>query len=247
MNYINSLRSEWLKTKGSTAFWLCLAGGLFIPVIYFIAALVEWEAFGGTNFWVGLFGKAWVNMASFLLPMGVILASSLITQMEFKNNTWKQVHASPQSYLTIFSAKFTVIMLMTGLFFLYFSVGLIAAVLGANAIIGTGEINESFPFWEILKITAKFFLMSLPILGFQFLLSLKFKNFLVSVGIGLLGVIGTLIGMSWEHLYVSPYSYLTMLAVPIPRDFSIIQYGLIYFAILMTGGFFLYRYKREKG
>lgn len=58
---------------------------------------------------------------SFLLPMGLILATSLITQMEFRNNTWKQLHTTPQKYSTIFTAKFIVIIGLT-LQFLFISI-----------------------------------------------------------------------------------------------------------------------------
>ena len=32
------------------------------------------------------------------LPLGAILSTSLITQIEYKNNTWKQLHTLPLTY-----------------------------------------------------------------------------------------------------------------------------------------------------
>ena len=39
----------------------------------------------------------WEFMGFFLLPIGVILTTSLVTQLEFRSNTWKQLHTTPQS------------------------------------------------------------------------------------------------------------------------------------------------------
>ena|ERR1035437_4486479 len=127
MNYIYSLQSEWIKTKRSIASWLCIIGGFFIPLIYFIGFLKNKSSINDYKFdiWQKLFNQLWQNMAVILLPMGVILASSLITQMEYKNNTWKQLHTTPQTYTNIFSAKFLVIILMTIKFFIFFNIGVI--------------------------------------------------------------------------------------------------------------------------
>ena len=94
----------------------------FIPLIYFIGFLKDKSSINDykLDIWQKLFNQSWQNMAAFLLPMGVILASSLITQIEYKNNTWKQLHATPQTYTNIFIAKFSVIILMTIKFFIFF-------------------------------------------------------------------------------------------------------------------------------
>jgi lipoprotein signal peptidase len=41
MQLINSIKSEWLKTRKSAASWLCLIGGLFIPLIFLIGFLYK--------------------------------------------------------------------------------------------------------------------------------------------------------------------------------------------------------------
>ncbi len=252
MNYINTLKSEWIKTKKSSASWLSLLGGFFIPTILLIACLVEGEsidAIGGGkgNSWNTLFSMGWSGMAQFLLPMGMILAASMITQIEYKNNTWKQVHASPQSYPQIFFTKFLVIVLMAVKFFVFFNIGLLIAGTLSTLFIDGGLPQSSFPLADILKMDIKYFIACLPILAIQYLLSLRFKNFLTAVGIGMLGLIGSLIGMVWEHIYISPYAYTIMQWAPIPRDFSVHWYALIYFVPLMVLGYATYISKGEKG
>ena len=131
MEFIHSLQSEWLKTRRSAASWLCLIGGFFIPTIYFIGFLRHQESFntGKPDIWEHYFTQLWSNTAGFLMPIGIILASSLITQIEYKNNTWKQLHTTPQSFTTVFFSKFTVILLMTAKFFIFFNIGILISAI----------------------------------------------------------------------------------------------------------------------
>src|SRR5918993_775408 len=116
MDFINSFQSEWLKKKRSLASWLVIVGAFFTPSIILMSRIKNAgklsAVYVSNDFWQKLWHQTWESMAAFLLPIGIILAVSLITQIEYKNNTWKQLHATPQRFLTIFSAKFVVILIM---------------------------------------------------------------------------------------------------------------------------------------
>lgn len=249
MNFIYSLQSEWIKTKRSAASWLAIIGGFFIPTIFIFVALYTKETLNdvGLGSWQMHFMNCWQSMAVFLLPMGIVLASSLITQMEFKNNTWKQLHTTPQSYTQIFFAKFSVILLMTLKFFVYFNIGIILSGIIPCLIIDGEMPNTSIPYVIFLKQNGLFLITVLPILAIQYLISLQFKNFLVPIGIGMLFLIGSTIGMRWEHIYISPYSYSVLKVVPFPITFDLYIYASIYFILIMTISYFLYINKKEKG
>lgn len=248
MNFIYSLQSEWLKTKRSAASWLCIIGGFFIPLIYFILFLKDHSSINvyGAGMWQTHFRQLWQNMAIFLLPMGVILSSSLITQMEYKNNTWKQLHATPQSFTTIFFAKFSVILLMTFKFFVFFNIGIVLSAILPTLMFEGSLPHDNIPVLYFLKGNANVFLTCLPIIAIQYLISLNFKNFLVPIGIGLLGLIGSLIGMMWEHIYISPYSYPSMTVVKF-QGINIQLYATVYFVLIMAVSYILYKRKSEKG
>lgn len=252
MNFINSIKSEWLKTKRSAAFWLCLIGGTFIPIIYLIVFFVKGYTINSyhtplTNCWQIYFKDLWRNSAVFILPMSVIFFSSLITQIENKNNTWKQVHASPQSFSRVFFSKFTVIILMTILYFIFFNFGILFSGILPSLILEHKFPVDSLPISYFLIENVKFFITCLPILAFQYLLSLQFKNFLIPIGIGFLGLVSSLIGISWKNIFISPYSYCTMAVFPFKRDFNIFLYAFAYFIILMILSFFLYYTRKDKG
>lgn len=44
-------------------------------------------------------------MSIVFLPMGIVLATSLFCQLEFKNNAWKQVHTAPIGYSSVYFAN----------------------------------------------------------------------------------------------------------------------------------------------
>jgi hypothetical protein len=249
MLYLRSLSSEWLKTKRSTASWLCIIGGFFIPLLSLLAFLYRKTSINEipNHIWEAHYTDLWKNMAVFLLPMGLILATSLIAQIEFKNNTWKQVHATPQSFTNLFFAKFSVILLMTIKFFIFFNIGILLSGLIPCLIIDGGWPKEEIPVFVFLKGNVKFLIVCLPILAIQYLISLKFKNFLVPVGIGLMGLIGSLIGMRWTEIYLIPYAYPILMVFELNGDFNLYLYAIAYFVLILTLAYWLYISKKEKG
>ncbi len=254
MKFIHSLQSEWLKTKRSSASWLSLIGGFFVPVIVFCASIHDHESLNsaheGQFVWHNYFMQSWQNMVAFLLPMGLTMSISLIAQLEYKNNAWKQLYATPQSYGTIFLAKFSVIILMTLQFFIFFNIGILLSGI-IPCLLFEGHLPEqSIPFMFFLKGNIKFFITSLPILALQYLISLKFKNFLVPIGVGFLGLFGTAIAFSWKYIYFSPFSYgLLSMTHKKKEDLGLNIYLLSFcsFLLIMAINYFLYIKKKEKG
>lgn len=251
MQYLHSLQSEWLKTRRSIASWLCLIGGFFIPLIYMIIFIKTQSSINqgpdGVNVWMLHFKQLWQNMAVFLLPMGLIMASSLITQVEYRNNTWKQLHTTPQSFTNIFAAKFSVVLLMTLKFFAFFNLGIFITGFVPCWIFDHAMPKSPVPWGYFLQENLRFFVTCLPIMAIQFLLSMQFRNFLVPIGVGFLGLVGTLIGAQWKYIVVSPYSYCPLKALPFHSPFNLLALSSFYFLMLTGISYWLYRSKKEKG
>ncbi|MCZ8217041.1 MAG: ABC transporter permease, partial [Cyclobacteriaceae bacterium] len=133
ISFFNSFQSELLKTKRSLALWIVIIGGFFTPVIVTVARIIQYKTlpsiYSADNFWELLWQNSWESMAIFLLPLGVILTTSLITQIEFKNNTWKQLHTLPLSLTTIFFSKLAVVITMMLTFFVLFNIGIYLSAL----------------------------------------------------------------------------------------------------------------------
>ena len=184
---IISIRSEAIKTRRSAAFWISLLGAAFLPFIFllmyyfkpghFIAAL-------RLHPWSLHFMQGWQALSAFLLPMFIILTCSLITQIEYKNNTWKQVFASPQTTAEIFFSKFIIIQFMILLCFLLFNIFMILCGLTANTLNkGYTFFSQAVDWASLARMNFKTYISILGISAIQYWLSLRFKNFIAPSGL----------------------------------------------------------------
>lgn len=210
--FIYKFRSEWLKTRRSAASWLVIAGGIFIPLIFLIIQVFKPQSLStlalGDKYWDAILVQAWESTGPLLLPFGVILATSLIAQLEFKSNSWKQVCVTPQSMASIFGMKLLVILVMLLQFFLIFNVGLVLEpYLAAWLNTDLPYPPVSFPWMKYLKTSWLFYISSLPVVAIQYWISLRFGNFLISIGSGLAMVILSLFLIRWDFGYFIPYTH----------------------------------------
>lgn len=259
MNFVNSFRAEWLKRKRSLASWLVLVGAFFTPSIILASRIKNRAAlpklYAAEDFWRRLWNQSWESMEVFLLPIGIILATGLVAQIEYRNNTWKQLHATPQAFTTIYLAKLLVVLLMLAEVFALFNAGVYLSAVIPSLIFGAVPYPAApIPFADFWAGNVNFFVDCLPIVALQYLLSLQFRNFLVPVGAGFaiwfLGV-----GMlSWEYSYLLPYNhgainFLTATGHFANRDLpaSVEHLALVYAAAFSFAGWALYVTKKEKG
>lgn len=257
--FINSFRSEWLKKKRSLASWLVIVGAFFTPVIILLVRIKRSSGLFAGNampeFWDHLWQMTWESMAVLLLPIGIILAVGLITQLEYKNNAWKQLHTTPQSMATIYFAKLAVILVMMVQLFILFNIGMyLSAVIPSFLFTGVPLPAAPIPWEKFFIGNAKFYINCLPILGLQYLLSLRFKNFLVPMGVGFLVWVLGIATLSWEYNWIFPYIYggLEHLfaggnKVGSKPPVAVIWLALGYFMVFLTAGYFLYVTNEEKG
>jgi hypothetical protein len=254
-SFVYSFQSEWLKKRRSASSWLTILGGFFIPVILLIARLVDFGTLakvnGGDHLWEFLYSRSWQFMGLFLLPMGVILAASLVTQLEFRNNTWKQLHATPQRLTTIFLAKLVVILVMMLQFFVLFNIGIYLSGVLPALFRGVPYPKEAYPWRAFLRGNGRYFVDCLPIIGLQYLISLQFRNFLVPIGVGVALYVASMIAIFWKYGYIIPYCYgaLNFLRSNSKVDpgvnFQIWAVG--YFFVFTIAGYILYMTKKGKG
>ncbi len=257
--FVRSLHSEWLKQRRSLATWMVLVGAFFTPAIIVVARLLLHDAlptlYASADFWPVLWRSAWESAAIFFLPMGAVLATSLIVQIEYRNNAWKQVHALPLGLATIYFSKLAIIVLMLVQFLALFNLGIwFSAALPAWLLPNVAMPAAPIPYSEFLYDDLRYFLACLPIVALQYLLSLRFGNFMVPVGIGFMLWVGSLAALSSRWGALSPYAY-TMLEylrndpqanLP-PPMFDIHWLAMAYSAIFIAMGYALFALRRQKG
>jgi hypothetical protein len=259
MTFINSFQSEWLKKKRSLASWLVVAGAFFTPAIILLSRIKNADKlsalYAADDFWQKLWNQTWESMAVFLLPIGIILAAGLITQIEYKNNSWKQLHTTPQRFTTIFFAKFLVIFVMLVEVFVLFNVGIyLSAVVPSMLFSSVPYPSAPIPYMDFLRGNINFFLDCLPVLALQYLISLQFKNFLVPVGAGFALWFSGIGMLAWEYSYILPYNHATIDFLIGSAQFkreippvNIQLLAVVYFVVIMAASYVLYVTKKEKG
>ncbi len=258
MSFALSLQSELLKTKRTASFWLSILGAALIPTIFFLKCVLDpaeaAPAFQATP-WKTYFKIAWEALSTFLLPMYIILICALIPQIEFKNNAWKQVFASPQSTSQIFFSKFLTVHLMILLCYALFNALIIISGVSVNLIHSQyAFLDHSIDWLSLMQLNAKIYISILGISAIQFWLSLRFKSFIGPVGIGLALLVGSIMagGFRWEHVYKLPHAHpiLTLMSMKGKGTFVLENHELNsigYFVFFTLLGFLDLNFRKEKG
>ena len=253
MNLIISIKAEIIKTKRSASFWLSLLGAGVIPMIFFLAYIIEPQN-GYSHTWDIHFLQGWQVSNAFLLPMFIILICSLIPQIEYKNNAWKQVFASPQTIGNIFFSKYLTILIMVLFLFLAFNILLILSAIVPNLFYSKFTfISRSIDWAQVIRMNVKTFISLMAIISFQYWLSLRFRNFIVPIGIGLGLLVTALIlyQLQWKHISKVPYAFpvLTMERIQ-GTKFKLENHELNsigYFIFFTVLAFLDMRYRKERG
>ncbi|RYZ20852.1 MAG: hypothetical protein EOO16_15180 [Chitinophagaceae bacterium] len=215
MKLVTALRAEMLKTKKTASFYFTLLGAAPVPLIFLLNVLT-----GGGD--VEAIHKDPLNAMYALgsernglifFPLFVILVCTLLPQIEYRNNTWKQVFAAPQSKGNVFLAKFLNI---NGLVLLFLAASLVylsvVVVIAHFAHPSLNVLGQPFDAKSLLAQTAYTYVTMLAICAFQFWLGLRFRNFVVPVAIGLvLWITGMMMSMEFSSGLVNyfPYSFQT--------------------------------------
>jgi hypothetical protein len=249
------IQAEWLKQKGSLSSWLVIAGSLFTPLVILVARLAYPKdlpkTYASSRFWEENWQNQWESMAIMLIPMGIILAASLITQLEFKNNTWKQWLATPFDLLVLFSAKYFSLFLLSLQFFLLFNALVWLTTMAVPFIYANVPFpSEPLPWRFILVQNLHYFVHFLPMIALQFVLGLLFRNFLVAIGAGILLWVSGIATLTWSYNYLIPYTHGTLYFLKTagrsqPKT-DLVAWSLSYFVLFTIGGYLCYLFRNEK-
>jgi len=257
--FVNAFRSEWLKRKRSFASALIIGGSLFTPAIIVMVRLLHRQTlprlYGGADFWVNLWRSSWESMSVFFLPLAAILATSLMTQLELKSNTWKQVHALPVSTAVIYLAKLAVVLVMLAEFLILFTAGIYAAGMLPYALVpGVPHPRGSFLALPLLRENALYFAACLPIIAAQYLIAVRMQNVLVPIGIGFMAWVAALASVSSRFAVYWPYGYTIIQYIrDKPKGAHLAAYtnlhwvSLIAFVVVTAIGYALFVTRAEKG
>lgn len=255
--FLRSYHCEWLKIRHTLALRLSILGACMIPAIMVIAQLyapaqISYNA-EPEKFWTMHYLRAWEFMSVLLLPFGIILITSMLTQLEFRNSTWKQTLITPQSLSTIFFAKLAILLSLLFIFFIAFNLAILCSGILPGLLHSSIDIPRHMPpVGKMLGDSGALWLTCLPIVGFQFLLNLRYSNFILPLSIGVVCVIASIFALQWKDGYWVPFSYPTFHFMAMSGQekfrfpYSIYHLSWVWFSGFVGIAYFSFLYRKYK-
>lgn len=173
------------------------------------------------------------GMIMVLNMFGIIVASCIIYNMEFKGGAVKKMHMLPMSVPSMYFCKFSILTVM-----LLAAIGLQNLAL---AKIGMTDLPQgTFELGTLLSFAGYSFITTMPVLAFMLFISSRFENMWIPLGIG---VAGFLCGMALAAsnitwLCIHPFVVMLKPAVAMSAqpDITIMVIALVETAILLFAG-----------
>jgi hypothetical protein len=254
MSLLVSFKSELLKTKRSPAWILTLVMSIAGPTfMLFIFNYDQPDQIARVNKdpWNFFFYQGWGFISVVFLPMFIIMLSTLLPQIEYRNHTWKQVLTTPQSFLQLYAAKFLVFQLFIFVFLVLhlLFVGMSASL---QQLINPKFIfaGHGIDFAKTFTAIGQTYIALLAVSVIQFWLGLRFKSFLLAIGVGVcLTIMGFVNIVGYPMIAGEKFLYTYSIFIVFKQNAAKIPYVLwsstAYAATFLILGFFDFR--RLKG
>lgn len=197
--FITALRGEYIKKKGTGLYWLAVAMGAFMPLIYAIVQIVEFQ-FGTEkadtvpyNYFTKSIEEVLSGYPQFFFPLFIIIAVSRITQTDHRNGGWQLMETQPIRRWDIYASKLTMV-LTANLISIFSLVAMTYAASGfALLFIETSKVASfSFEVVPVLKIVLRLFVAGVFFTCLQYMISVLLTSFVWSVLIGFFMLLGYL-------------------------------------------------------
>ncbi|MDF1695907.1 MAG: ABC transporter permease [Saprospiraceae bacterium] len=193
---------------------------------------VESIMFLGKNPWIKLWNSGAGFMSVFTFVPLLILLISAVFHIENQNNTWKQLFTVPVSKRKILLSKLSAIFILIFTFCFLIMISIVVIGWYLNHLYPESEFSyyPLQPFYFI-KPTCITLINALGVIGIQFFLSLRFRNFLAPMTLGLfifivsflIGVNNTPLSHYFPHAYTLIGQDLQMFTID---KIGIVDYGL---------------------
>lgn len=176
------------------------------------------------------------GMIMILNLFGIVIAACLVYNMEFKGSAIKKMYMLPMSVPGMYLCKFLILTVM-----LFVAVALENLALMQ---IGINDLPQgSFEMATLLRFTGYSFITSLPVLSFMLLISSRFENMWIPLGVGVAGFLSgmALASSAAAILMVHPFIVMFKPAVAMSAqpDMLAILFALAETLIFLSFGLWL--------
>lgn len=251
MKVLLSLRGELLKTKRTASWYLTVLSAASVPLVFVMDVCSDGVSSRNShNPLMALYVEGLKGINFLILPMFTILVCTLLPQIEFRNNTWKQVLAAPQTKAQIFISKFVMVQLFIILFLAVFLISTPIGSIVINSIVPSVRLFDHSIDWSRIAIyIARTYLSVFAVSVLQFTVGLMIKNFITPIAIGLiLWITGNLLLFEFHSSLVNvvPYSYSAMVMFPeFESSLTMIQWSSMgYGALFLIIGYIFFEVKK---
>jgi len=237
--YISSIKNELIKLKRTFALWLTVISAMIFPILFFIAFFMKHKTNTpkiGVNPWDYFMTVQIENSTPFFIPMFIVLITGLIMQIEHRSLGMKYLFALPIPKWSIYFGKLTIVIFAILSTYAYYYL----AILVSGLLLGLLHPDLAFLNFQpehlnYLRMLSISFVASLGIIGIQFWLSFRYKNFVVPLGFGMfLAIIGIIVSQAPQSIYF-PYSF-SVLSVSLGDKMPLI-FGVSSVAVFSIGCF----------
>ena len=173
------------------------------------------------------------GMIMILNMFGVIVASCIIYNMEFKGSAVKKMYLLPMSVPAMYFCKFLILSIM-----LLITIGLQYLAL---AKIGITDLPKgTFELGTLVSFAGYSFTTSMPVLAFMIFVSSQFENMWIPLGIGVAGFLSGMALATSDMKWLSVHPFVVMLkpavAMNAQPDMAIVIIALVETAVLLFAG-----------
>ena len=209
-----ALSADVLKLRRTPALWLTLAGGALPVLLNFCIMYFKGHLLipAGMDGWAKYASMSW-QTAAVLLPLYVVLLTSLVVSVENQAEGWKHLFALPVGRLPVWLSKLLVLLGLNLLAQLLFVGLLLAAGYLLSALRPELHLGQFSPPFRVLStLLWRTYVATLGIVGVQYVLSKWQNGFVLPVAVGMAGWVAGLTLLRWEHVGWVPYAgpYLTL-------------------------------------
>lgn len=180
------------------------------------------------------------GMIMVLNMFGIVVAACMVYNMEFKGNAVKKMYMLPMSVPGMYLCKYLILTLTL----------LVAVVLQNMALmkIGMTDLPQgTFEMGTLIRFAAYSFITSMPVLSFMLLISSRFENMWVPLGVGVAGFLSgmALANSGFALLMVHPFVVMLKPAVAMSAqpDMTVILVSVIETLVFLVAGLWLATYK----
>jgi lantibiotic transport system permease protein len=199
-HYWNALTVEMLKLRRTLASWGILIGPTVIAILQYLILLDRAPGSFGEEYraWEASLHNAMTLWALLMLPLYISLQTALLANLEHATGQWKYLYALPVPRMAYYAAKWTVMALVVAVTNLVLAADLVVGGWLMEVIRPGWGFNLPVP-WEMLwqgwwRIT----IAATLLMTIHLLVSLAWRSFIPSLGLGLAAAIANIFVASSE-------------------------------------------------